>query len=149
MTAGYTILADWWRANGDEPARAMTAETHISKLEQRYQVKLPDDFRGYLLNYAPEMDFLDSEGTSWWSLSRIRNIPEEYEYEIKNLRIADNAHNYLFFADFSIWCWAWAICCDFGEDRGKVGLIGGDGEFVATSFTAFVAAYTNDLWSVC
>lgn len=46
-----------------------------------------------------------------------------------------------------IWCWAWAICCSEGPNRGKVAMIGGQpNHFVADSFRDFLAmALADDL----
>ena len=61
----------------------------------------------------------------------------------------EKAGKYLFFADDMAWCWAWAICCDGGEDHGKVALIGGAPDHVvARSFSEFVEAYVGDPLSV-
>lgn len=63
--------------------------------------------------------------------------------------IAAEAHSYLFFADYSIWCWAWAICCGDGPNRGKVALVGGAPDrIVADSFSDFVERYLRDPASV-
>jgi hypothetical protein len=77
-------------------------------LAQRYGVRLPDDFRDYLVHSGPANDFgFDQNFTTWWSPARIRNIVEEYEHPIRNEVIATDAAKYLFFADHAIWCWAW------------------------------------------
>lgn len=107
---------------------------------------MPEDFRKYLLRCAPEEIFWDAEDTIWWPPDRVKNIPDEYEYPTGNPLISQKkAPTYLFFADFMIWCCAWAICCEEGPDRGKVAVIGGHPDhFVADSFTEFVIAYVAD-----
>jgi hypothetical protein len=143
-------LRHWWSLSSPEVIGAGQPETAILALEQRFQVRLPEDFRRYLLTSAPHEDFWDEEHTIWWPLGRIRNIPEEYEHAISHPRIAAAASQYLFFADYSIWCWAWAISCTDDEDRGRVALIGSDPDhFVANSFTDFVERYTRSFESVC
>jgi hypothetical protein len=56
--------------------------------------------------------------TTWWSLDRIKNIVDEYPDKINDETIGRDAAKYLFFADYSIWCWAWAITCGDDENRG-------------------------------
>jgi len=143
-------LRNWWSQSSPEIIAAAQPESAILTLEQRFQVRLPEDFRRYLLTSSPVEDSWDKEHTIWWPLGRIRNIPEEYEHEVRHLRIAAAADRYLFFADHCLWCWAWAISCSDDEDRGRVAMIGGSPDrFVADSFTDFVERYTRGLDSVC
>jgi hypothetical protein len=88
------------------------------------------------------------ERAFWWPLDRIKNIPEEYAHEIKNDRVARDASRYLFFADYMIWCWAWAIACGDNEDRGRIVVVGASDVFVADSFAQFVDRYTKNALSV-
>jgi hypothetical protein len=63
--------------------------------------------------------------------------------------VARDASKYLFFADYMIWCWAWAIACGDGEHRGRVAVINGVSDrFVADSFGQFVDRYILDKNSV-
>lgn len=48
-----------------------------------------------------------------------------------------------------IWCWAWIICCEEGEDYGRIAVIAAGERWVADSFTDFVKAYVADPMSVC
>ena len=59
------------------------------------------------------------------------------------------AERCLFFADYMAWCWAWIICCEEGEDHGRVAVIGAGDRRVADSFTDFVKAHIADSMSVC
>ncbi|MBQ1497868.1 MAG: hypothetical protein IIZ38_06105 [Sphingomonas sp.] len=59
------------------------------------------------------------------------------------------AERCLFFADYMAWCWAWIICCEEGEDHGRVAVIGAGDRRVADSFTDFVKAHVADSMSVC
>lgn len=137
----HAALSLWWRGAGHAPARAVEAERRIGELESRYRLTLPDDFRAYLGHAAPAEDFWDDNDVIWWSPGRIRNIPDEYEHDLADPAIAREAETYLFFADYMIWCWAWAICCSDGPNRGKIVLIGGPDRFVADSFSRFVSLY--------
>jgi hypothetical protein len=144
MNAAHTALSHWWRTTGFAPAAARPGEDAVREIERRYGVALPDDFRTYLLECAPQQDFWDEEDAIWWSPARLRNLPEEYPYPIRNARIAEKAACYIFFADYFIWSWAWAICCDSGADRGKVAVFSSEDRFVAHSFTEFVETYVTD-----
>lgn len=143
-----TALLEHWRP--DDPAfLGRAAAVSVNDLEYRYGVTLPDDFRRYLLDAALAEDLYDDHETNWWAVHRIRNIPNEYEWSIGNEAIAQEAERFLFFADFLIWSWAWAICCSDGPNRGKVALIGGDPDwFVADSFAQFVELYLKEPASV-
>src|SRR5215475_7382671 len=143
----YEKLGRYW---GDsEISTASRCEQIVDGLERKYGVQLPDGFRDYLIHSSPTNDFaFDQNFTTWWSLDRIRNIVEEYEHPIRNEVIARDAARYLLFADYSIWCWAWAIACGDDENRGRVAVISGDDRFVADSFSEFVDRYINDFTQV-
>jgi hypothetical protein len=120
------------------------SEARVARLEERYSISIPTDFRRYLLHIAPLKDAMDGEITDWWSLDRICNIPGDYRQEVSE-PIASEAAAYLFFADYMMWCWAWAVCCSDGPNRGRVALIGADPDgFVADSFTGFVERYLRN-----
>ena len=82
----------------------------------------------------------------WWGLPRILNIPDEYDswQAIKNPDVLANAAKYLFFADYCVWCWAWAIDCSETANRGRIAVIGGSDPFVADSFAEFVDRYSRN-----
>src|SRR5689334_13209571 len=120
MADAGKILSDWWRATGGAPEIAAGGGATVQEIEKRYGVMLPDDFRAYVAGVAPNEDFWDVEEGIWWSPDRIKSIPDEYDHWVTDMAIAEKAGSYLFFADFMIWAWAWAICCDDSEDRGKV-----------------------------
>jgi len=136
MESAAAILSDRWLWD-------------VEQLERRYGLTLPDDFRAYLVGAAPAEEYWDDGDAIWWPVHRIRNIPDEYQHPIRHPVIARDARTYLFFADFMIWCWAWAICCGDGGDRGKVAVINGNSDrFVADSFSQFVERYVKDPESV-
>ena len=62
--------------------------------------------------------------------------------------IAKDAAKYLFFADYAIWCWAWAIACGEDENHGRVVVISGQDRFVANSFAQFVDLYIENYLQV-
>jgi hypothetical protein len=91
----------------------------------------------------------DQEMGNWWPLSRIKNIPDEYEHALPDFIPFRGGLKYLFFLDHCVWCWAWAISCADDDTHGKVAVIGHPNErYVADSFTEFVERYTRDWASV-
>lgn len=142
MARPYQKLLSRW--GGEYAQMHGTSPDAVASLECKYELILPADFRDYLLFAAPRTDEgMDGEYFEWWPVSRIKNIPDEYEHPVSEW-LQPDAAGYLFFADLLIWCWAWAICCR-GPDYGKVAVIGVPQErFVADSFGAFVNLYLSD-----
>jgi hypothetical protein len=147
----YEKLKQYWARNGDDARNGEIEEAAIAALERRYSVALPEDFRAYL-RHAPSQgnETLDYAGIDWWDIGRIKNIPDEYSGGIQHRIIAREAPQYLFFADFAIWCFAWAINCGEGANRGRVVCIAGEqyDDFVADSFGEVVDLYIEDYRSV-
>jgi hypothetical protein len=141
----YQKLQRYWTKSNAGILTVTHSENEVAALESRYGVRLPDDFREYLLQSCPSRDEeVDDRVTSWWGLSRIKNIPDEYCYEIGHPEIAANAHTYLFFADYIFWSMAWAIACGEDENRGCIIAISGEDRFVANNFREFVERYVID-----
>ncbi|OAN97510.1 hypothetical protein A8B75_03890 [Sphingomonadales bacterium EhC05] len=136
-----------WFNSPDGRQYGGACQTSVENLEKRYSISIPLDFKEYLLKAVPGSgtDLMDNDYFDWWPIDRIKNIPDEYEHEINNPEIAESAPKYLFFADYLIWCWAWAICCDVGPNYGKVVVIDGNDRFVADSFDAFVDMALTDV----
>ena len=145
----YLQLQQWWEATGAGITTETIPEPLIAELENHYSLSLPDDFRDYLRLSSPVAETLDEHFCTWWDFKRIKNIPDECPPE-RAPAIPGQAHKYLFFADYCIWCWAWAISCADDETRGSVALIGGPGydKIVASSFSEFVQKYISDWKSV-
>jgi hypothetical protein len=143
-------LIEAWIKDEYQPPDGGMGEPAVAELEHKYGLRLPTDFRDYLLHASPahRSEQLDGYGTDWWAVSRIKTIPEEYDHPVANPVVAGEADVYLFFADFAIWCWAWAINCGTGANRGRVVCIGGTDDFVADSFAEFVDAHVVDYRSV-
>jgi hypothetical protein len=140
----YTELQHVWTKAGARISTEAIPEQRVAELERRYNIRLPDDFRQYLRWSSPVGEANDNEH-AWWNFERIRNIPDEYPHELGPL-IANAGREYLFFADYCIWCWAWAISCASDATRGKVAVIAGANydKFVADSFADFVLKYVGD-----
>lgn len=141
---GYMAKQGWPALVGED------READVARLEERYDVILPDDFRNYLLTLCPVEDQLDDDLGTWWGLNSITNISEGYEHQVILAGVNGRAPQYLLFMDFSFWSWAWAIACTDDHNRGKVALVGGlPDRFVAASFTEFAERYVVDWASVC
>jgi hypothetical protein len=142
-------LQQWWEETRAGIKTETIPEQYIAELENRYSLILPDDFRDYLRFSSPVGETWDARMGTWREFEQIKNIPDEYQYELAPA-IASQAHKYLFFVDHCIWCWAWAISCADDKSRGCVAFIGGApyDKIVASSFSDFVGKYISDWKSV-
>jgi hypothetical protein len=131
-------LLFWWdRAPAPDPP-----EREIRALEERYSVRLPEDFRGYLFAAMPHGNEWDAEGTRWFPVADIKSLREECaDWDTVSALDSDKL---LVFADFLIWCYAWAIDCSDTANRGKIALITGNDHYVAGSFDEFLDRYLRD-----
>ena len=148
--SAYQTLVDFWTISKFDIKFGPTPLAGISKLEDKYAIKLPPSFREYLLYACPVgVDQHDPDLTTWWELERVKSLQEESQghlgYRIKDLEIQTNAASYLVFADYMIWSWAWAICCAPGENYGRILQLYKTEEFVSNSFDGFVQSYIK-LW---
>ena len=141
------LRAHWAASNRDSYLRCDTS-AEVEALEERYSLKLPEDFRAYLLHAAPSATFMDDLGTQWWAANEIKSISDECPDGPPgqiNPEIELEKDAYLIFSDYLIWCYAWAICCSSGPNRGKIALIGGQPDaFVAKSFRDFLRLELTD-----
>ncbi|WP_443747574.1 SMI1/KNR4 family protein [Asticcacaulis solisilvae] len=118
-------------------------EARIAAIEARYAVTLPEDFRSYLGGDCPEQERHDAENTTWWGLDQIGSLPDAHPYAAAGELARLAVDKYLVFADYMVWCWAWAINCGDDEHRGKIAIIDGSADrFVAGSFRDFLQLYT-------
>jgi hypothetical protein len=108
---------------------------------------LPQSFRDYL-RLANGMDATglhdqDDHGFSFWSIDRLRTVPEECRLRgIASPAIAE-AGAFLVFADYMQWSWAYAL--KMGANDNQVLQIGvREPRVVAKSFEAFVDLYLRD-----
>jgi len=138
-------LLAWLKLQARTPTELLTAEQSVRALERRYALTLPDDFRAYLLHVAPkDQEEWDDENVLWWPAERIKNVPDEYACGLAKPFVSWE-NSTLFFMDYAIWCWAWAICCSDDEHRGKVLVVGMEcDKVVANSFSEFVDMYLRD-----
>lgn len=144
----YHALAACRLASDPAFITPQNAMPEVQALEGRYSLRLPEDFRSYLLYAAPATIWMDDIGTQWWAAKEIKSIPDECPDGSPgklNADIERESAQYLVFADYLMWCYAWAICCSEGPNRGKIALIGGAPDtFVADSFRDFLKLEMGD-----
>lgn len=147
MTRPYQRLHREW---DDRGGTIELDESQIAQIEERYGIRFPEEFREYLLHACPKNDWcMDDNGTDWWTSERIRNVVEEclQPDQLWGPRIMSDpiiealAPKTLFFADYYLWCMAWAIVCEPGEYYGRIVVFNADERFVADSFGDFVDRY--------
>jgi hypothetical protein len=140
---------------GASPAApSADAAALIQRLESRYGVRLPQDFRWYLTRSSGFDGWEDYGGIGWYPIQRIKSLPEVAGDELAGAtsEVAEEAEQYLIFADFLDWCgYGYALCCSDGARRGHVAMVHpAPGRFICRTFTTFVqlaAADSNRLHS--
>jgi len=145
LSAGKTLLR-WWDAEGAGIKTRSVSAVEIEQFERRYGLTLPAPFRDYLTGACPVEDpSWDNELTNWWPFESLCTVAEGYEHELAPA-VACYRDKLVLFADYSLWCWAWAVNCAPGVDHGKVAVIAGEDHdrFVAESFGSFVGKYVED-----
>ncbi|CAM3098253.1 MULTISPECIES: SMI1/KNR4 family protein [Sphingomonas] len=145
----YAALADHWALAEPKFYTPAHDEDGITALEMRYGIRLPPEFRAYLSIAAPRHQFMDNETISWWSVRDIKSLAEEcasWEPGWGGDAVEAEQHGYLVFADYLIWCWAWAICCVEGPHYGRIAVIRGSppDTFVADDLSAFIGMALHD-----
>lgn len=147
-TSLYEALSIYWASSDPNTYTRRDTSADVEALEERYSLQLPEDFRAYLIYAAPSVTFMDDMGTQWWAPSKIKSISDECPDGSPgqmNPEIEQERDAYLVFSDYLIWCYAWAICCSNGPNRGKIVLIGGlPDTFVADNFRDFLLLELTD-----
>jgi hypothetical protein len=136
----------WWDAQGAGIETRRVSALAIEMFEERHGLILPPSFRSYMRAGSPAEDpSWDNEFTNWWPFESLKTVGQDYQQELAG-PVEAYRDKLVFFADYSIWCWAWAINCAPGADYGKVAVIAGEGcdGFVSESFADFVASYIAD-----
>ena len=125
----------------DPSAPRADAPLLVAELEQRHGVRLPDDFRSYLLEASGTGGWDDDVGIHWYPIERIKSLSEIQTSEEtgSNSEVCAEADRYLVFADWLDWCgYGYAICCSEGPRRGYVAIVYPPaGRFICSSFTTF------------
>ena len=128
----------------------------VEQLESRYSVRLPKDFRTYLVEASGRTGWCTDIG--WYPIEGIRSLTQVLEGlpEVAtgdeapqlNREVETEADHYLVFADYLDWCgYGYAICCSDSARRGHVAMVHpSPGRFICRSFTTFVrlAALDSD-----
>lgn len=142
------LLALWAKPGQGYRRHVAHGAAEVASLAAHYGVRLPDDFRDYLIHACSTLDdggVMDEFGNAWWGLERIRSLVEECGAPKADDAVAvTSAASALLFADTLIWCSAWGVCCKEGPDFGRVFLVSDGERFVADSFAEFVARYLED-----
>ena len=136
-------VASLWRTEGVEPHGGATPET-IRAFEQRYNVQLPEEVRAYFahLNGMPERG-CDSEFVQFWPLERVRSVADELRHQEP---VPPSAEQYFCFADYSVWCNAYAVRLS-ADGAGPADVVavysGTDLIPAASSFSEFLRQYIS------
>jgi len=137
----------------DPPIISQSGEIFCEALELRYKIRLPEDFKAYIIEAAPVSEWVDDGGICYWEPSRISSLKDERagwaEWTPNGSRIDAEGMKYLVFADFMAWCgYGYAICCSDGPDQGRVAMVSTDSgtgdRLVASSFCSFLRLAAED-----
>jgi hypothetical protein len=136
----YCVWSPW----GEGVPTVKLDETSVTSLEGRYAIQIPPDFREYLLQSCPANE--NASTISRFGGHLLESKQSQTSVNMRSrIRPYQRTHKYLFFADYSIWCWAWAIACGEDDNRGRIVVISGTSDrFVADSFAEFVDRYIED-----
>jgi len=144
MNALLQSLFDKWKRDG-AAYRPPVEPRVIAAFEDRYQVRLPADFREYLA-FCDGMDdhVSDEDYFSFWSLSRIRPIPEELPASYGKYRDFAGASRFFCFVDWSIRAEVFAL--ELHNDLAVVNRVFalGPRPLSVIGFGGFVEAYLED-----
>jgi hypothetical protein len=140
-------LARLW--SDERPLLSERGTVVAADLQRRYDVRLPSEFEAYLREGSPKTDWDSRCGFTLWPPERIKSLPDERGTETpalqRNPEVEREADKYLVFADYLAWCYAYAVCCSDGPNRGKVALIGANPDrFVASSLSSFLVLAADD-----
>jgi hypothetical protein len=89
----YEKLQRYWAGGETGIHTAAGSEQAVDGLEWKYGVRLPREFRAYLIYSCPADDGLDQDFTSWWSVDRIKNIVDEYAHPIHHGGLREKPRN--------------------------------------------------------
>ena len=139
----FARLIDYWKIQGLAIAEG-AGESELDEFESREGVRIPNEFRTYLLAVNGMVQDYDSDGNlfAFWSLPRIKSVREE----CPECFVDETTGNFYAFADFIMWSWAYAV--EMSSDpcsAGKVILVGGlRPQMVSQSFAEFIELYIQD-----
>src|SRR5580765_4717058 len=125
----------------DGKRRAPAGPVALADLEFRFRLKLPADVRAFY-SRMDGTDMLDADHglITLWPLDRWNRLDQEVPKYAKAV-LADA----IVFADYSLWCWAYAAQFEPGSERMTVHIIGGSASGpIAETFTEFLELIVND-----
>jgi hypothetical protein len=143
FSVGSRLLEHWQRSN-EATLRAPATSKDISLFEERHQVKLPPDLRGYFEcadGFDQQKGYQDERGFNFWPMYKLRRV---CDFEGGRFRFAGDGW-YFLFCDYLDFSWGYAISLRRGKnDIVLVGARDGRSRHVANSFDEFVDAYLRD-----
>ncbi|MDB4908080.1 MAG: Cell wall assembly/cell proliferation coordinating protein [Gemmatimonadetes bacterium] len=144
MTELLSALGAYWRSKGAEPAGG-ASPAEIAAFERDRGVRLPADVRDYFatLNGIQDASW-DDEFIAFWPLHRVRSVAAELGHQEA---VPARAAEFFCFADYSIWCNAYAVrlSTDGAAPTEVVAVYSGhDLVPAASSLSAFLRHYLND-----
>ena len=133
-------------AHRDMERRPPADPASLADLETRLRVRLPSDVRAFY-SRMDGTDMLDADH-SWitlWPLDRWKRVDQEAP------QYADDAPSgAIVFADYSLWCWAYAAEFEPASERTIVHIIGaGAGAPIAETFTEFLELIVTNSRRLC
>jgi SMI1/KNR4 family protein SUKH-1 len=137
-----TKLKNRWLSQGLE-VNPGVSEEKLSQFESRYHVSLPADLRDYFLTVDGMAEGISDDALiSFWSLNKVKPIPEEAPAYAARSYI-EEAESLFVFADYSIWAHAYAIRLSSSSGNANpVIVIGGEKPVkVFDSFSDLVSSY--------
>lgn len=120
----------------------MANEELVAAKEKLLALTFPEEFREHILRGFLSSDHDDAENMiTFWALDRLATVRSELGNDHYN-SANDPLDEYVVFADLMGWCWAWALNCGDGPDRGRIALLKDrDHWHVFNSFSEFADCY--------
>lgn len=128
-----------WEQNGREVPPGATSE-ELNAFERRHGVALPPAMRDYFQIANGNRD-MGTDFFRFWTLQEVKLVSEELTDPIHTDR--NDYPQCFIFADYLLWCWAYAVCLsnDANADE-PVYIIGGTDKIViAATFLEFMQKY--------
>jgi len=137
-------LKNHWLSQGIEVNPGVSKE-ELTAFELMYQVSLPADMRDYFLTADGMAQGVSDEALiRFWSLDEIKPIPEEAP-DFSDPSYIEDAQSLFLFADYSIWCHAYAVRLSSSGVSNPIVVIGGESPIrMFGSFSELVKNYLTD-----
>ena len=133
-------------AHRDAKRRPPADSAALTDLESRLHVKLPSDVRAFYSRMdGTDMLEADHGWITLWPLERWTRLDDEAPQYAK-----DAPRGAIVFADYSLWCWAYAAQFEPVSERTTVHIIGaGAGAPIAETFTEFLELIVTNSRRLC